>query len=306
MDNLGKMVRIDDLRTVWKHEEYDFSKWLAEDENLAELGAAIGINMVLNELESSVGNFNVDMFASEEGTNRKIIIENQLEDTNHDHFGKIITYAAGKSAEIIIWIVKRARDEHCQAIEWLNQHTDENIGFFLVELELWKVDQSLPAVKFNVVERPNDWAKTLKVVGGLTDTQKLQLNFWQSFIEYAFANEEFKKVFSKRKPYPQSWYSLSVGNSSFYISLTAVVQRNVIGAEIYICNQKELFKKYKSRKTEIEAETGLAFEWKEANKDCRILTTTTVDIKNLHDWNKYFSWLCEKALILKKVISKYN
>ena len=84
------------------------------------------------------------------------------EDTNHDHLGKIITYAAGKEASVVIWIVKRARDEHRQAVEWLNQHTDENIGFFLLEIELWKINGSVPAPRFNVVERPNDWAKAIK------------------------------------------------------------------------------------------------------------------------------------------------
>ena len=120
---LGKIRRITDLRTVWQHEAKDFSKWLAQESNLALLSEAIGIDIVLEELESSVGSFNVDLYAVEEGTDRKIIIENQLEDTNHDHLGKLITYASGKGAEVIVWIVKRARDEHRQAIEWLNQNT---------------------------------------------------------------------------------------------------------------------------------------------------------------------------------------
>ena len=127
---LGKMQRITDLRSVWPHEALDFTKWLAEENNLSLLSEAIGVDIILEERESSVGNFNVDIFASENGTNRKIIIENQLEDTNHDHLGKLITYASGKDAEIIIWIVKRARDEHKQAIEWLNQHTDEKSDSF--------------------------------------------------------------------------------------------------------------------------------------------------------------------------------
>ena len=127
---LGRMERIEDLRTIWSHEARDFSKWLAQDENLKMLSDTIGISILLTERESAVGDFNVDLYATEELTGRKIIIENQLEDTNHDHLGKIITYASGKDADVIIWIVKHARDEHKQAIEWLNQHTDENIGFF--------------------------------------------------------------------------------------------------------------------------------------------------------------------------------
>lgn len=160
---LGKIKRITDIRS-WHHEEKDFSKWLAQDENLKQLSDAIGIDIVLEERESSVGNFSVDLYALEEGTERRIIIENQLEDTNHDHLGKLITYASGKGAEVIIWVVKRARDEHRQAIEWLNQNTGVNIGFFLVEIELWQIDDSAIAPKFNVVERPNDWAKQMKML----------------------------------------------------------------------------------------------------------------------------------------------
>lgn len=118
MIELGKIEKIDNLHTVWKHEARDFSKWLSDEDNLAMLSEATGINNILfDETESHVGNFYVDLYATEEGTNKKIIIENQLGETNHDHLGKIITYASGKGADIIIWIVKHARDEHKQAIE---------------------------------------------------------------------------------------------------------------------------------------------------------------------------------------------
>ena len=178
---LGKIKYIKDLRSVWHHEARDFSKWLAQDENLEELSAAIGIDIVLEERESSVGSFNVDLYAIEEGTDRRIIIENQLEDTNHDHLGKLITYASGKGAEVIVWIVRRARDEHRQAIEWLNQNTGVNIGLFLVEIELWQIDDSAIAPKFNVVERPNDWAKQMKNIGKLIVRIQLQLDFCKQF-----------------------------------------------------------------------------------------------------------------------------
>ena len=113
---LGKLEQITDLRSIWKHEANDFTPWLAKEENLAALSDAIGIELVLEEQESNVGDFSVDLFATEEGTGRKVVIENQLEETNHDHLGKIITYASGKDAEVIIWIVRKARDEHKKAI----------------------------------------------------------------------------------------------------------------------------------------------------------------------------------------------
>lgn len=304
---LGKIERIEDLRTIWPHEAYDFSKWLAKEENLTLLSDTVGIDIILEELESPVGRFNVDLYATEAGTGRKIIIENQLEDTDHDHLGKIITYASGKDAEVIIWIVKRARDEHKQAVEWLNQHTDEDIGFFLLEIELWKINDSLPAPKLNIVERPNDWAKTLKAVEGLSDTKKLQLEFWQAFNEYAFNKSEFKKVFSQRKPQPQNWYDLSVGSSSYHITLAANTQKKHLGTAIYFNNDKDLFKKFKGQKDAIEADLGIKLEWCIATKDCRILALNRGDIKKSeNEWPAYFDWYCEMAIKLREIIGKYG
>lgn len=306
MKMLGKIEKIEDLRTIWPHEARDFSKWLAEDENLALLSETIGIDIVLEERESSVGGFSVDLFATEEGTNRKIIIENQLEDTNHDHLGKIITYASGKGAEVVVWIVKRARDEHKQAIEWLNQHTDENVGFFLIEIELWKINDSIPAPKFNIVEKPNAWAKTMKIVEGLSDLKKTQLEYWQAFNDYAFARDDFKKMFSQRKAAPQHWYSLSIGSSSCHLDFTVNTQKKRIGAEIYITNDKELYAKYVDKKAEIEAELGMQIEWREAEKDCRILVLKEGDLKKgTSYWTQYFEWYCEMAPKLRNIALKY-
>ena len=124
-------------------------------------------------------------------------IENQLEDTNHDHLGKIITYAAGKEASVIIWIVKRARDEHRQAVEWLNQHTDENIGFFLLEIELWKINGSVPAPRFNIVERPNDWAKAIKLLRDCQIQRRLILNIGKHSRSMHSIKQNLKKYLVK-------------------------------------------------------------------------------------------------------------
>ena len=301
---LGKIKRITDLRSVWQHEALNFSKWLAQDENLAQLSEAIGIDIILEELESSVGNFNVDLFAIEEGTDRKIIIENQLEDTNHDHLGKIITYASGKGAEVIVWIVKRARDEHRQAIEWLNQNTGVKIGFFLVEIELWQIDDSAIAPKFNVVERPNDWAKQMKNVDNLSDTKQLQQNFWLSLSETI--KSSYAKDFSPRKAQPQHWYDLSVGSSSYHIGLTVNTQKKRLGAEIYIPDDKEKFAMFKEHANEIEQLVGSKVEWREATKATRIITLHSYDISNESNWPQAIEWLLNKAIIFKQIAKKID
>ena len=214
---LGKLEKISDLRSIWKHEAKDFTPWLAKEENLELLSEAVGIDIVLEEQESNVGDFSVDLYATEEGTGRKIIIENQLEETNHDHLGKIITYASGKDAEVIIWIVKKARDEHRKAIEWLNQHTDENSAFFLIEIEVWRINDSEPAPKFSIIERPNDWAKAMKKSASLSESASLKQEFWQEFNNHADSNAAFVKNFKLRTPQAQHWYDLAVGSSAYHI-----------------------------------------------------------------------------------------
>lgn len=303
---LGKIKRITDIRSVWHHEEKDFSKWLAQDENLKQLSDTIGIDIVLEERESSVGNFSVDLYALEEGTERRIIIENQLEDTNHDHLGKLITYASGKGAEVIIWVVKRARDEHRQAIEWLNQNTGVNIGFFLVEIELWQIDDSAIAPKFNVVERPNDWAKQMKNVDSLSETKQLQLHFWQQLSEYIKSNDSYAKEFTPRKAQPQHWYDLSVGSSSYHIGLTVNTQKNRLGAEIYIPDDKDKFAMFKEHAQEIEKMIGEKVEWREATKATRIITLHSCDISKEEQWDDAFNWLMDKALVFKRIVKQFD
>lgn len=308
MPALGKMQEIKDLRTVWPHEATDFTPWLAEEENMNLLADAVGLEIAVDETESSVGDFNVDIFASEVGTERKIIIENQLEDTNHDHLGKLITYASGKGADVVIWVVKHARAEHRAAIEWLNNHTDENIGFFLVEVKLYRINGSDPAPMFDVVEKPNDWTKEAKKASGtINQTQQNRLEYWTAFNDYAFKHSVFAKTFKPRKPSTDHWMSLSIGSSAAYFDLLQERSRNAIGVEIYIDDSKALFHTLESHKDEIEAETGVEFEWMELpdRKASRILVEKAVDYEDKSEWPMQFDWMMDVSIKLKKAIRKY-
>lgn len=263
MINLSKLEEITDLRTVWAHEAHDFTTWLAEEENISLLAEAVGLEITVEGTESSVGDFHVDIFASETGTERKIIIENQLEDTNHDHLGKLITYAAGKSADIIIWVVKHAREEHRAAVEWLNNHTDDKIGFFLCEIKLYRIGDSAPAVKFDVIEKPNDWTKEIKKNEFVNETQQQRYNYWVAFLDYAFKNKTFAKNFKRRKPTTDNWFDFSIGSSACIIRISQIRQRNELDAGIYIHEDKNLFHKFHTNKDAIENNAGLNFEWRE-------------------------------------------
>jgi hypothetical protein len=304
--NLGKLEKVP-LRDIWSNEATNFTTWLAKEENLEILSEEIGIDINLLQTEANVGDFNVDILAEEENTGRKIVIENQLEVTNHDHLGKIVTYASGHDAEIIIWIVKDVRDEHKQAIDWLNEHTDEKINFFAIKMELWKVGDSSPAPKFQIISKPNDWAKTIKKSTGqstLTQTKLSQLEFWNKFIEYS---EEKGNNLRLRKANPQHWYDLSVGSSDAHISLTINTQLNEIGCELYIQDKKELFTQLRENKEKIEAELEETLNWMEleGKKASRIKLVKNADINNLENREEYFEWLKIKAEKFIEVFSKY-
>ena len=198
---LSKLIKLP-LRTIWKHEAQDFTKWLATEENLALLSETIGITLANPQTEVGVGRFSVDILADDDDNNRRVIIENQIEKTNHDHLGKLITYASGLNAELCIWVVARAQQEHEQAIKWLNENTTENVNFFLIEIEAWQIDKSLPAAKFNIVAQPNDWAKAIRQRGRgsseATDLQLQQQEFWDKVREYGEENSKY--VRSWRSP----------------------------------------------------------------------------------------------------------
>lgn len=309
--NLGNLEEISDLRIVWPNEASDFTPWLASDDNIERLADAVGLEITVEETESQVGSFSVDIFASETGTGRKIIIENQLEDTNHDHLGKLITYAAGKSAEVIIWLVKRAREEHRAAIEWLNNHTDDNIGFFLCEIKLFKIGSSEPALKFEVIERPNGWSKAVKKDDTLSEAAQQRYaqryNYWAAFNDYAFQNLEFAKNFNRRKPSRDHWLDFSIGSSACHISVSQIRKRNNLLAEIYINDDKDLFNYLLQQKDAIETESGLIFDWQELpeRKASRIIISNPVDFNDKSQWQAQFDWLIDTMLKMKAAFKKF-
>ena len=167
---LGELKEVD-IRKVWAHEQYDFSKWLAEESNINKLGDTLGLTLSDIETEKFVGNYRCDILCKDDN-DRNVLIENQLEPTNHDHLGKIITYASGLDASIVVWIVAEARDEHASAIEWLNKHTDKDLSFFLIEIHAYTIDGSKPAPYFKIIEQPNDFAKSVKEISKNNYQQK--------------------------------------------------------------------------------------------------------------------------------------
>jgi len=304
---LGRLNRVD-LREYWKHEALDFTRWLSEPENIEILSDEVGIGIQVTQTEASVGRFNVDILAEEENTGRKIIVENQLEMTNHGHLGQLITYAAGLEAEFVVWIVRDVREEHRQAVDWLNEHTDEQINFFLVQIELWQIESSPPAPKFNVISRPNEWKRAVRKSaqdGDLTDTKTKQLEFWQQLKEFAATNQPGLKL---RTPRPQHWFDVAIGRSDCHISLVVDSRENKVRCELYIPDSKELYQAFLSCRSEIENELDLMepLEWQElpGKKASRIRALHSFRFADTTTWEEAFVWLTETTSRFKRVFAK--
>lgn len=304
---IGKLTEVD-VRDLWKHEQYDFSNWLAKEENIKLLDDEIGLTLMDINKEVYIGSYRCDLVAKDETTGQIVIIENQLEATNHDHLGKIITYAAGLDAKTIIWIVKEAREEHKAAIEWLNNNSSEEIGFFLIELHAYKINDSLPAPMFKVVEKPNNFTKTSKQNYSdkeLNQSQNERLMFWEEFNTVIVAKG---KPFSVRKPTTDHWYDVAIGTSEAHLAINLVNKENKIVLELYILDNKNLFDHIYEDKEKIEDTLQMSFSWErlDGKKASRIKHDVLgLDFSDHSNYPQLMDECIEKILKMRDVFKKY-
>lgn len=308
MNGIGKLKEID-VRKLWQHEQYDFSAWLAKESNIEYLNNILGLTLVDINKEVFVGPYRCDIVAKDETTGDVVIIENQLESTNHDHLGKIITYAAGLDAKYIVWIVKDAKEEHRAAVEWLNANSSKDINFFLIEIHAYQIGDSEPAPMFEVIEKPNDFVKKNKSNsqdGKLNKRQSERLTFWEQFNQTLI---ERGRPFNVRKASTDHWYDVAIGSSDAHISITLVNKENRIGVELYIDENKELFDKLYENKEAIEAELGFNMdEWARLDDKKASRIKYYIDGLNFDDHSNYPELIDKSiniALKMRQVFKKY-
>ena len=304
---LGKLEEVD-IRKVWPHEQYDFSKWLATEENIKELGDTLNLSLTDVETETFVGNYRCDILCKDEITGKMVLIENQLEPTNHDHLGKIITYASGLDAAVVVWIVASARDEHASAIEWLNKHTDDEISFFLMEVHAYKIGDSDPAPQFKIIEQPNDFVKIVKAVSknsDMNESQKNRLEFWTQFNEVV---DSQGKPFNKRKATTDHWYNVAIGSSDASISIDLVNKEHKIRVSLWINDNKDIFDALFQRKDEIETALGFGLEWNRLdNKKASYICTYIkgLDFKKQDNYPMLMEQIVDLVLKMRNVFPKF-
>ena len=308
MQELGELEEVQ-LREIWKNEEYDFSKWLSEPKNINKLGDILGLTLIDVEREKHVGVFESDIVCKDEVSGVTVVIENQLEPTNHDHLGKIITYASGLEASVVVWIVSRAKPEHASAIQWLNTHTDESLSFFLLEIKAYKIGDSKPAPKFVVVEQPNDFVRNSKKERESSEKNNArkaeQLSFWELFNDAAV---ERGRPFNIRTPKPQHWYNIAAGSSDCHISVTLVNSENKIGVEVYIPKNKELYDSLLEHKEEIESAIGHSLTWMRLDTKLasRIVTYIPgLDFDNKDNYSDLINKAIDEVVLFRKAFKPF-
>lgn len=308
--SLGRLEKVD-LRHIWENEATAFTPWLAREENLALLSEAIGLELELEAQEKSVGPFSADILCKDLDTDSWVLIENQLERTDHKHLGQLLTYAAGLKAVSIVWVAQRFTEEHRSALDWLNEITDDRFNFFGLEVELWRIGNSPVAPKFNVISKPNDWSKTVlreaKRVeqDSLTETKKLQYQFWKALEEYLLQQNA---PFRIRKPSAQHWTTVSVGKSGFHLVLVLNTKLNEVRIDLIInhSDAKGYFRALESQKSNIEQELGEPLSWffLEGKKRSSItLHKPGFELQDQSQWPATQAWFLAKIGRMRSVFA---
>lgn len=306
MTELGRLERVE-LRDVWQHEAYNFTPWLADAGNLAILSKELGLDLELVGQEVAVGPYAADIVCKDSFDGTHVLIENQLEKTDHSHLGQILTYASALEARTVVWIASRFTDEHRAAIDWLNEITHDEWQFFGLEIELWRIGNSAPAPKFNIICRPNDWSRAVRDEAAkaetATPTQAIQLKFWSAFRDYMVS-----KGLRAPKPSAQSWQSFRVGRTGF--SIEGVIKRSEqqMLVRLYIvCDDlppKAVFRYLLARKAFIEQALGMSLEWHELpDKKGSVIyvVRNDADLDNEANWPQLHIWLETTIAAMERV-----
>lgn len=299
---LGRLSPVE-LRDVWISESSGFTPWLARAENLEILSETLGIDLELEAQEKAVGPFRADILCKDIGTGTWVLVENQLERTDHSHLGQLLTYASGLEAVTIVWIAARFSEEHRSTLDWLNKITDESFRFFGLELELWRIGDSPAAPKFNIVSKPNNWSRSVaqaaKAIddGELSETRAMQQAYWTAF--HDTLDRLGGPVSGRRKPQAQSWMAYSIGRTGFNLGAVMVRPRRQIRTELYITGEhaKAYFRLLLAQRDAVEQELGYELDWEELpdGRDSRVsLYLKEIDPADESGWSEQHDWLARK------------
>lgn len=289
---LGRLRRVADARSVWASESGDFTPWLAE--NIDVLADELGMSLTVVDQEVNVGSFRLDIHAKD-SNDRSVIIENQLERTDHSHLGQCIVYASGLEASTVIWVAGEFREEFRSALDWLNENTGNDIGFFGVEVGVVQIEEGPPAPVFDVVSRPNDWQKTVKTSSTPRPGSSINEARQDMFREIISAANAQRSGISVPKPQPANWIGFSFGPFGWW-GLTATKDRR-LRIEAYIDTydkavNKTLFDRFANEAEQWEARVGFPLDWERLDdiRSSRISVSRPLDLDDPDNRAQVRAW----------------
>ena len=282
MPSIGKLKKLGlrEIKKIWPHEEKDLSPWIAE--NIDALNEVLNLQIEIESKEEYIHNFRLDLVGTDNFSQMPVIIENQFGGSNHDHLGKLITYSAAKEAGIMIWIANEIQIAHRNAVEWLNEISPQEMMFYGIELEVFQIDNSLPAPNFRIVAGPPP-SKRKAIVSGEISPRNIR---YQVFFDKLRSKIlKIQPNFTRAKAMPQSWWSLGIGRSGFSVASCFTID-NKFRVEIYIdMGKKEYnemaFAELKENRVVIEENISEELIWDPLpdSRACRIYLATdgTID-----------------------------
>lgn len=304
----GKLEPVE-IRSCWPDEARNFTPWLATPEGVAMLSEALGLDLAVQATEVDAGGpFCCDILARDLATDKLVVIENQLEKTNHDHLGKALTYGAVLNAQTVVWIAKTFTDEHRKAVEYLNEATRGNLLIYGIELQVWRIGQSLPAPRFEVLCAPNEIVRQVQQARDageqLSDTKLLQQKFWQAVRDRLHASGKIK---STQTPRPQYWYNVALGRSGIFLVLVANTWEKFVGVQVYISNRvaTAALQALAPMRSAIEAEIGEPLQWNPnpEKSDKIIALRRKGDIADPAQFDALASWIADYTVRFHKAFA---
>lgn len=302
---LGKMQRVA-LREAWPNEAQSFTPWLASEEGLELLQDALGMDLEVEATEKFVGPFKADILAKRTDTadDHWVLIENQLERTDHRHLGQLLTYAAGLDAATIVWVAENFAEEHRAALDWLNEITSEKFEFFGLEIELWQIAGSPPAPMFNIVAEPNDWTREVKqgAESQISDLKQQQQRFWQVLRTKLI---EQKSKIRPQKAHPQHWADYAVGRAGVWLCATVNSSKKYVSLELSLRGPaaKPWYDELYAQRAKIDEQIpGLSWQRLDGKKQSKIvLYLEGSDPTNETLWPIQHDWLVGKLELFRQV-----
>lgn len=307
ISELGRLEQVD-VRSVWTNEASEFTPWLAQPENLDILGETLGLSLETESVEKEVGSFRADIVCKDTNTDARVLIENQLEKTDHDHLGKLLTYAAGLQAKTVLWVVTQVRDEHRAALDWLNTITPDDYRFFGVEIELLRIGASRTAPRFNIVSIPNDWSRSVVTTTEqrpTSETKLMQLEYWDAL--NSELNDLDGPVSGNRKPQLLHCMQYGIGRTDFNLKANTNSRDRWVRVEVYIKGARavEHLDRLEAEKDQIEIELDFELEWGDQSPDARDRRISyyrrDVDPTDRDDWDDQHKWIAKNLNAMHRV-----